>query len=123
MADEDRRTPDPPERAFHGGDVASERVEVVLSGNHLVSFCLEDGDDLAEGRAVGPNPVDEHDARFGPCGHDGLLSGSMIREFTALSAKAILFLRCASSHITCRGAGQARCASSPCGMFSRSCRP
>src|SRR6266404_3888152 len=46
---------------------------LMLGGQHLVPLRLKGGDHLAKGRAVGPNPVDEHDTRFGLVGHSPLL--------------------------------------------------
>jgi hypothetical protein len=43
---------------------AGERVEAVLGSDHLVPFRLKRGGHLAEGRAIGPDPVSEHDALF-----------------------------------------------------------
>ena len=65
VADENGRAADPPQRALHCRDVACECVEAVLGSDHLVSLRPKGGDHLAEGRAVGPDPVDEHDARLG----------------------------------------------------------
>ena len=69
MTDEDGGGADPPQRAGDRGDVALECVEAVLAGHHLVPLRLKRGDHLAEARAVGPDPVDEHDAGFGLRGH------------------------------------------------------
>src|SRR5260370_27078219 len=41
------------------------RVAAVLGGHYLVPICLKRGDHLVKARAVGPDPVAEHDARFG----------------------------------------------------------
>src|SRR6266849_10562417 len=38
--------------------------EAILGGDHLVAFGLKRGDHLVEARAVGPDSVTEHDARF-----------------------------------------------------------
>jgi hypothetical protein len=35
-----------------------------LRGNHFVPICLKSGDHLVKARAVGPDPVAEHDAMF-----------------------------------------------------------
>src|SRR6266568_2054872 len=64
VADEDRRARDAPQRAPYGSDIAFECLQAVLGGHHLVPLRLQRGDDLAEGRAISPNPVREDNAWF-----------------------------------------------------------
>src|SRR5580700_11046918 len=64
VSNEDRRALDPRQCAFRCGNVACQRVEAILGRDHLVPLRLQRGDDLPKGRAVGPNPMDEQDARF-----------------------------------------------------------
>jgi len=65
MADQDDRTADPPQRISDGSYVAGERVKAVLGCDHVVSFGLNDRDQLAEARAISPQPVDKNNAGFG----------------------------------------------------------
>src|SRR5262249_15825441 len=62
VPDQNRRTAHPPERVLHGGDIAGESIETVLSRDHLVTFRLKSRDHLAEARTIGPDPVAEDDA-------------------------------------------------------------
>jgi hypothetical protein len=64
VTDEDGRAVDPPQRASYGANVVRDRVEPLLGGYHLVTFCLKCGDHLAKARAVRPEPVTKDDARF-----------------------------------------------------------
>src|SRR5258708_18689612 len=65
MADEDDRAADPAARCLHQGDVLCRCVEAVLRCNTLMPLRLKGNDQLAEARAVGPEPVTENDAGFG----------------------------------------------------------
>lgn len=56
MSDEDGRAGDPPQRAFHRGDIACKCVEAVLGGDHLMSIRLKRGNHLVEARTVGQIP-------------------------------------------------------------------
>ena len=64
VADEDGRATDSRECVPDYSDVAFGRVEAVLAGQHLIALRLKREDQLAKARAVGPNPVGEHNARF-----------------------------------------------------------
>jgi hypothetical protein len=64
VADEHDRSGDVVEGEGDGGDVALEGVQAVLRGVDLVPLGLECGDQLAETRAVGPDPVREYDVRI-----------------------------------------------------------
>jgi hypothetical protein len=48
VPDEDYRGADPSEDTLHRCNVAGERVEAVLSGDHFVSFRLKGRDQFAE---------------------------------------------------------------------------
>ena len=48
---------------------AIKQLEAELGGDHAVSLGLKGRDQFAEARAIGPKPVDEHNARFGLLGH------------------------------------------------------
>src|SRR5258708_33941426 len=65
MADEDDRAADPADRCLHQGDVLCRCVEAVLRCNTLIPLRQKGNDQLAEARAVGPEPVTENDAGFG----------------------------------------------------------
>ena len=65
VPDKNGRGDDPAQRAFYRGDVARECVEAVLGGDHLMPIRLKRGNHLVKARAVGPDPVAKHDARFG----------------------------------------------------------
>src|SRR6202035_4160803 len=60
VADEDNRAADPAYRCFHQGDVLCRCVEAVLRRNTLISLHLKGNDQLAETRAIGPEPVAEN---------------------------------------------------------------
>jgi len=65
VADQDNRAADPADRCFCHGDILCRCVETVLRRNTLIALRLKGNDQLAEARAIGPEPVTEHDARFG----------------------------------------------------------
>jgi len=58
---EDDRAADPPQGVSYRGDIAGEGVEAELGSDHLVPLALKRGNHLAEGRAIGPDSVGEHD--------------------------------------------------------------
>jgi hypothetical protein len=68
VADEHDRSGDVVEGEGDGGDVAFEGVQGVLRGVDRVPLGLERGDQLAETRTVGPDPMGEDDA--GLSSHD-----------------------------------------------------
>src|SRR5258708_29516692 len=65
-------------KVFAPIDISLERIEAVLAGHHLVALRLKRGNHLVETRPVGPDAVDEHDARFGLLGHCLLLFGQCV---------------------------------------------
>jgi len=69
VADEDGRAADLIQVVAGGGDVLDVVVEGVLRGDHLVALRLERGHHLVEARAIGKNPVAEHQARLGSRRH------------------------------------------------------
>src|SRR6266581_1820610 len=81
MSDEDNRVADPFECTFYGGDIACKCVEAVLGGDDRVPIGLKRGNHLVEGRAVGPDPVTEHNAWFDFCGFRFHLSFPCFHEF------------------------------------------
>ena len=44
--------------------ISKEEVQALLRGDHLVSLRLQRRDQLVPARAIGPDPVAEHDAWF-----------------------------------------------------------
>src|SRR6266446_8533647 len=64
VADEDNGAADAADGCFHQSDVLCRCVEAVLPGNTLIPLRLKGSDQLAEARAIGPEPVAEHDAWF-----------------------------------------------------------
>src|SRR6266850_2446664 len=64
VADEDNGAADPADRYFHQGDVLCRCVEAVLRCDTLIPLRLKGNDQLAEARAIGPEPMTEHDTHF-----------------------------------------------------------
>src|SRR6267142_948766 len=64
VADEDNGAANPADRCFHQSDILCRCVEAVLRGDTLITFRLKGSDQLAEARAIGPEPVAENDAWF-----------------------------------------------------------
>src|SRR6202040_4234581 len=64
VADEDNGPADPAYRSFRHGDVLCRCFEAVLRCNTLIPPRLKGNDQLAEARAIGPEPMAEHDAWF-----------------------------------------------------------
>src|SRR5215472_7265520 len=67
VADENNRTADPAYGFFRHGNVLCRCVEGVLRRNAFIPLRLKGNDQLAEARAIGPEPMAEHDTWF--CGH------------------------------------------------------
>jgi hypothetical protein len=65
VADEHDRPRDVVDREVDARDVALQRVQAVLRGEHLVPLGLEGRDELVEARTVRPQPVREDDAGLG----------------------------------------------------------
>jgi hypothetical protein len=66
VANQDNGAVDPADRFFRHLDVLCRRVEAVLCRNTLIALRLQGNDQLAEARAIGPEPVAEHDGRCDP---------------------------------------------------------
>src|SRR5258708_5568461 len=64
VADEDNGAANPADRCFHQSDILCRCVEAVLRGDTLITLRLKGSDQLAEARAIGPEPVAENDAWF-----------------------------------------------------------
>src|SRR5260370_22133034 len=67
VADEDNGAANPADRSFHQSDILCRCVEAVLRCNTLITLRLKWSDQLAEARAIGPEPMTENDAWFGFC--------------------------------------------------------
>src|SRR6266853_1735905 len=65
VADEDNGAANPADRCFHQSDILCRCVETVLRGDTLIPLRLKGSDQLAEARAIGPEPMAEHDAWLG----------------------------------------------------------
>ena len=59
---------DAAKRRANRGGVVFDRVELILSGNHLIAIGLKQCHDLAVAGTVGPKAMGKHDAGF--CGHE-----------------------------------------------------
>jgi hypothetical protein len=65
VADQNGWVANPSQRPSYRGEIAFIRIEAVLGGHHFIPIRLKRGDYLVKARALGPDPVAEHDAGFG----------------------------------------------------------